>query len=149
MQVELYNGDTLLAKLNDNDALLGSYPIEDFMRIHVIDNFDIFNETVEKFDLTDEQYKAKQDTLRNFLKTNKLGKYDEEEMQKLELKKQLAAEEEKKRAEAATLGSRCEVIMKGQPRRVGTIMYNGELENKRGIFIGVKFDEPLGVNDGS
>lgn len=149
MQIELYNGEKLVAKLNDNDAVIGSYPIEDFMRIHVVDNFDIFNETVEKFDLTEEQYKAKQDTLRNFLKSNKLGKYDEEEMQKLEEKKKLAAEEEKKRAEAATVGSRCEVILKGQPRRIGTIMYNGELNNKRGIFIGVKFDEPLGVNDGS
>lgn len=29
-------------------------------------------------------------------------------------------------------------------------MFNrGELEGKKGIFIGVKFDEPLGVYDGS
>lgn len=42
-----------------------------------------------------------------------------------------------------------QVTVKGQPRRLGTIMYNGPLEGKHGIFLGIKYDEPLGLNDGS
>lgn len=149
MQIELYSGDKLITKLDNNDAMLGAYPIEDGMRIHVIDNFQIFTENVEKFELTEQQYQQKQGTLRNFLQQNRLGKYDEEEMTKIEEKKRAVAEEEMKKAEAATIGSRCRVSVKGQPTRFGTVMYNGDLEGKRGVFIGVKFDEPLGVNDGS
>ncbi|CAD7091198.1 unnamed protein product [Hermetia illucens] len=149
MQVELYNGDNLVCKLDNNDALVGSFPIEDGMRFHVIDNFQLFTETVEKFDLTEEQYNQKEDSLRSFLKKNKLGKYNEEEMKKIEEKRREAAEEEARKAAECKVGLRCQVTTKNQPRRRGVIMFNGEVEGKKGVLIGVKFDEPLGVNDGS
>lgn len=149
MQIDLYNGDNLVCKIDNNDALVGSYPIEDGMRFHVNDNFLFITENVEKFDLTDEQYEQKQDSLRSFLKKNKLGKYNEEEMKKLEEKKKKQAEEEEEKIKLCTIGSRCQVTVKGQPRRRGVIMFNGTVEGKRGVLIGVKFDEPLGSNDGS
>lgn len=149
MNLELYSGDKLITIFNNNDALLGSYPIEDGMRVHVIDNFLFISENVEKFELTDQQYSEKQDTLKNFLLKNKLGKYDEVEMKKIEEKKIAAQKEEQRLADLMTVGARCEVLLKGNPRRIGTIMYKGELDGKKGLFIGVKFDEPLGVNDGS
>lgn len=110
MQVELYNGDNLVCKLDNNDALVGSFPIEDGMRFHVIDNFQLFTETVEKFDLTEEQYNQKEDSLRSFLKKNKLGKYNEEEMKKIEEKRREAAEEEARKAAECKVGLRCQVI---------------------------------------
>uniref|UniRef100_T1GT24 CAP-Gly domain-containing protein n=1 Tax=Megaselia scalaris TaxID=36166 RepID=T1GT24_MEGSC len=147
MQIELYNGDKLLGRLDNNTRLLGSYPIEDGMRLHVIDSFLFSEDFVEKFELTEEQYNQRQDTLKSFLKKNNLGKYNEEEMKELEEKRKKAAEEEQKKAALCTLGSRCQVQVR--PSKRGEIMYNGELEGKKGIFIGIKYDEPLGKNDGS
>ncbi|GAB0095883.1 tubulin-folding cofactor B [Sergentomyia squamirostris] len=150
MKLELYNGDKFVCRLDSNESLLGSFPIDDGMRIHVIDDFVLVDmEQVEKFNLTDQQYTEKRDTVRNFLRTNKLGKYDEEEMKRLEEKKQEALAREERLAKEMTVSARCQVTVSGQPRRVGTIMFNGKIEGKDKLMIGVKFDEPLGVNDGT
>uniref|UniRef100_A0A336LP18 CSON007363 protein n=1 Tax=Culicoides sonorensis TaxID=179676 RepID=A0A336LP18_CULSO len=148
MQLELYNGDQLVQALNNDDAILGSYPIKNGMRIHVIDNI-LFDQNVPKFELTQEQYEKRQDSVKNFLLKNKLGKYNEEELKKLEEEKLERAKLEDTIVKAAKIGTRCKVTTKGKPTRYGTVMYNGELDGKKGIFIGVKFDEPLGTNDGS
>lgn len=149
MKLELYSGSKLICKIDNDEALLGSYPIEDNMRLHVIDNIISFEQNVEKFELTNKQYENRQDSVRSFLKRNKLGKYNEEEMKQIELKRQEAEKKELERFENITIGSRCKVTTSGHPTRLGTVMYKGELEGKKGLFVGVKFDEPLGVNDGS
>lgn len=147
MQLELYSGSKLVCKIDNNDAMLGSYSIEDGMRIHVIDNI-VIDQNVEKFELTTQQYDNREDSVRSFLKRNKLGKYNEEEMKEIEKKREDAIQRDLERAQKITVGSRCKVTTANQPTRIGTVMYNGDLEGKKGIFIGVKFDEPLGVNDG-
>jgi len=147
MQLDLYSGDKFITKLNDG-TILGSYPIENDMRIHAIYSISYIAENVPKFEMSDEQYKEKQNTVRDFLKKNNLGKYNEDEQLKMAERKRIQAEEEERLASLATIGSRCMVTAKG-PRRLGTVMYNGPLEGKSGIFIGVQFDEPLGVNDGT
>lgn len=148
MQLELFSGSKLVCKVDNNDALLGSYHIEDGMRIHVIDNI-LFEQNVPKFELTSQQYETREDSLRSYLKRNKLGKYNEEEMKEIERKREEAAKRDQERAQKILIGSRCKVTTTNQPSRLGTVMYNGHLENKKGIFIGVRFDEPLGVNDGT
>lgn len=148
MQLELYSGSKLVCKIDNNDAMLGSYSIEDGMRIHVIDNI-VIDQNVEKFELTTQQYDNREDSVRSFLKRNRLGKYNEEEMKEIEKKREEAAQRDLERAQKITVGSRCKVTTANQPTRIGTVMYNGDLEGKKGIFIGVQFDEPLGVNDGS
>jgi tubulin-folding cofactor B len=150
MQLELYSGSKLICKLDENNKMLGAYPVDDGMRIHVIDNqTHIFDQSVEKFELTEHQYETRSDSVRSFLKRNNLGKYNEEEMKEIERKREEAIQREIERAQRITVGSRCKVTTAKQPTRFGTVMYNGELEGKKGTFIGVKFDEPLGVNDGS
>ena len=148
MQLELYSGNKLVCKIDNNDAMLGSFNIENGMRIHVIDNI-LIDQNVEKFELTTQQYDNREDSVKSFLKRNKLGKYNEEEMLEIEKKREDAVKRDLDRAQKITVGSRCKVTSTNQPTRIGTVMYNGDLEGKKGIFIGVKFDEPLGVNDGT
>ena len=51
--------------------------------------------------------------------------------------------------EAMKIGDRCQVRVINAPTRLGQVMYLGALAGKPGSFVGVKYDEPLGKNDGS
>ncbi|XP_030372289.1 tubulin-folding cofactor B [Scaptodrosophila lebanonensis] len=150
MKLELYNGDRYVSTLDNNDAKLGFYMHSDGLRLHVVDSFASFDdEMVQKFELTNEQYEQKRDTVRNFLLQNRVGKYNEDEMRQREEKRRELAEEIQRRAELCVVGSRCQVTVSGNPTRRGVIKYNGPLDGKSGIFIGVQYDEPLGKNNGS
>lgn len=146
--------NNFICDIDNDDALLGSYPIDDGMRIHVIDNFTLFkdfgeSDSAERFRLSEEEYEKKGDTLRSFLQKNRLGKYNEEEMNKLKEQQQKELEEEAKLAEAVLVGARCEVRVPSQAVRRATVRYNGPLDGARGLWIGVQYDEPRGKNDGS
>lgn len=149
MQLQLFNGDKLITQLIDDEAELGSYPIQNDMRIHVIDHFqNIFGDvSVEKFELSDKQYEERRNTVRDYLKSRNLGKYNEDEMKELEERKKQEELEQEKKAESINIGDRCVVSAKG-PRRIGTVRYKGPFHLKPGIFIGVELDEPLGMNNG-
>jgi len=150
MQLQLYNGEQLIANLNNDSVLVGSLPIENGMRIHVIDNFMwIADDAVEKFELTEDQYERKGDTVRDFLKKNRLGKYDEEAAHQKEQKRLRDAQLEQEKADLCVVGARCQVTVPSNPTRRGTVMYKGPIEGKKSIFIGVQYDEPLGKNNGS
>lgn len=47
------------------------------------------------------------------------------------------------------VNSRCKVTLQNSTPRLGTVMYIGSLEGLSGMWIGIKYDEPLGKNDGS
>uniref|UniRef100_A0ACB8FSG2 Uncharacterized protein n=1 Tax=Sphaerodactylus townsendi TaxID=933632 RepID=A0ACB8FSG2_9SAUR len=104
---------------------------------------------VEKFEISDTEYGKRTDSARSFLKRNRLGQFNEEEMVKKEAEQKLRQTEEKTLAEAIPVGSRCEVRVVGQPNKRGTVMYAGVTEFKPGYWIGIKYDEPLGKHDGS
>uniref|UniRef100_A0A6P7GVT6 Tubulin-folding cofactor B n=1 Tax=Diabrotica virgifera virgifera TaxID=50390 RepID=A0A6P7GVT6_DIAVI len=150
MQLQAFNKDNkCVCSLDNNTALLGSYPLEDGMRLHVIDNFLMRNEldfgNVPKFELSQDEYDKKGDTVRSFLMKNKMGKYNQENIQK----KEQLEEEEKKLTESIKIGSRCKVSVQNASDKLGTVMYTGQVEGLSGYWIGVKYDEPLGKNDGS
>nr|XP_028597636.1 tubulin-folding cofactor B isoform X2 [Podarcis muralis] len=156
MDLELYTpDDKFVMKLDSDEALLGSYPIDDGCRIHVIDRSgatigEYENVSmVEKFEITDAEYDKRTDTARSFMKTSKLGQYNAEEMMKREAEKEQKLLEEKALAEAISVGSRCEVRAVGQPNKRGTVMYVGLTEFKPGYWVGIKYDEPVGKHDGS
>lgn len=151
MVLELYSGDNMVALLSDENAFLGFYSPQDGHRIHVKGTASLYNleESVAKFELSEEQYDERKESLRHFLKQNKLGKYNAEELKKMEEAAELQKQKEAEALEKITIGSRCKVTVKGKPTRFGTVRYKGVLEGKTGTFVGVQFDEPLGNNDGS
>ncbi|CAK9807457.1 Tubulin-folding cofactor B [Anthophora plagiata] len=153
MKVEVYDkNDKLICKLDEGQRLLGSYPIDDGMRIHVIDNFFRNEENlsnVDKFEISEEEYAKRADTVKAFLEKNKLGKYNEEEMKRKEEEKKQEEEAEAAAAQLCKIGDRCEVYVPNQPKRRATIMYVGKTEFKEGWWVGVKYDEPLGKNNGT
>ncbi|XP_028651678.1 tubulin-folding cofactor B [Erpetoichthys calabaricus] len=152
MELQLFSTtNKFLMNMDNDEALLGSYPVDDDCRIHVIDKtgakigeFEDLSR-VEKYELPDDVYDKRTDSVRSFLKKKKAGRFKEEDMEK-EADKEA---EEKAATENVTVGSRCEVTIPGQPRKLGTVMFVGKAEFKPGYWVGIKYDEPLGKNDGS
>lgn len=80
MKIECYDKDgKFLCGLCDDGALLGSYPLDDGSRLHIIDSFIVRNELdfgkVEKYEMPEETYSRRTDSVRSFLVKNKLGSY--------------------------------------------------------------------------
>ncbi|XP_013930137.1 PREDICTED: tubulin-folding cofactor B [Thamnophis sirtalis] len=154
MELELYTpDDKFVMKLDQDEALLGSYPVDDGFRIHVIDRSgatigeyeDVSK--VEKFQISDTEYEKRTDSARSFMKRSHLGQYKETPGKESEAEQKLL--EEKALAEAISVGARCEVRVTGQPSKRGTVMYVGLTEFKPGYWVGIKYDEPVGKHDGS
>ncbi|XP_068106989.1 tubulin-folding cofactor B [Hyperolius riggenbachi] len=156
MDLQLYSTENIfIQNLDQDDALLGSYPVDNGCRIHVIDKsgarvgeYEDLSR-VEKFELPDDAYDKRSDSVRSFLKKNKMGKFNEEEAAQKAVEQQRKLEEERLAAASIIPGSRCEVRVAGQPTKRGTVMYVGLADFKPGYWVGVKYDEPLGKNDGS
>ncbi|KAJ8256398.1 hypothetical protein COCON_G00185500 [Conger conger] len=156
MDLQLFSAsDKFLQKMEDNEALLGSYPVDDDCRIHVTDRSGAqigeFNDLskVEKYEIAEDDYDKRTDSVRSFLKKKKVGHFDEGKMAQRELDKAERDLEEKAAAETIAVGNRCQVLVAGQPTKVGTVMFVGTTDFKPGFWVGVKYDEPLGKNDGS
>ncbi|KAL2096680.1 hypothetical protein ACEWY4_008828 [Coilia grayii] len=156
MELELYSGqDEFSVKLSDDDALLGSYPVDDDCRIHVIDRSSgqgaEFSDLslVEKYEISDDAYEKRGESVRSFMKKKKFGRFNEENQAKKEEEKEAAEEKEKAACANITVGSRCQVRVVGQPTKLGSVMYVGTADFKPGLWVGVKYDEPMGKHDGS
>jgi len=148
--MQLYFHDTegkLIGQATD-----GSQTILDFhtpgtelrLQLRVKDSnpkFDNDLSAVEKYEITDDAYSERRDTVRSYKMANRIGRFSEESM--------TAEAEEEKLIEGMKIGNRCEVRMQNTDPRRGTVMYKGSLKGKPGSFVGIKYDEPLGKNDGS
>lgn len=155
MVLEVYNQDKeLVCTITNDNALLGSFPIDDGMRLHVCDNqlkkgeYDDISK-VTKFELSKEEYSKRTDSVKAFIERNKLGKYNKEEVEKKNEEQKLKENEEERMALALEVGKRCEVSITGQPKRRGVIQFVGKVHFQSGWWIGVHYDEPMGKNDGS
>ena len=76
---------------------------------------------VTKFELTDDEYSKKTGTVRDFMKKNKMGKYNPEEVAQIEKEKAEAEQMEKEAASKIAVADRCEVAVPGQVTRRGNI----------------------------
>lgn len=155
MKLSVYNKDNqLVCDVDNDDALLGSYPIDSGMRIHVIDKclsageFDDVSK-VEKFEISEEEYSKRSDSVRAFKEKNRLGRFNQEQVKKREEEQREKEEQEVRKAENIKPGDRCEVRVPGQPAKRGTVRYVGPTDFKAGVWVGVQYDEPYGKHDGS
>ena len=81
---------------------------------------------MEKYEISQEAYEQRQDSICSFLKRNKLGRFNEEERAQQEAENSQRLIEEEAQASTIPVGSRCEVRTPGQPPRRGTVMYVGK-----------------------
>ena len=129
----------IIFPFQDDETILGSLPIEaQGFRLHVTGDEQRVNElenaNVEKFELTKDDYSKRTGTVQDFLKKNKMGKYNPEEMKKLEEDKIAQDKEETELASKIKVDDRCEVKVPGNPTRLGTVKYVGEV-NKYYLLI--------------
>ncbi|CAH8286607.1 unnamed protein product [Schistosoma turkestanicum] len=159
MKIELFDKeDKSLGQLVGDDKSLYDLGVEDGTHIHVTDPtiqdgaYDQVEEPVETYQMSAEEYAKREESVLAWKRRNKLGQFQEvdpEEIKRAEEQRRLAELQEKQNAESLSVGSRCEVRVPGQPTKRGVIEFIGQTKFKPGYWIGVRYDEPLGRNDGS
>ncbi|XP_032297595.1 tubulin-folding cofactor B [Coturnix japonica] len=163
MELELRGaGGEFLARLEPDDALLGSFPVSDGCGLHVgpivpnvtpmipnVPHVPFPAVLIQLLTPHSAPMSPNGDSVRSFLRRRRWGRFDED------AERQRGAEAEQRRAEEAELaaamtpGSRCLVSVPGQPQHRGTIAYVGLTDFKPGHWVGVRYDEPVGKHDGS
>jgi len=155
----------VVSEMADNNRMLGFYSVESGQEIHLIDT-DPFSlsrgggltdtSLVEKYRMSDEAYEKRSGTIREWIK----NKRKEDPNFKMKPKGMQAglgnpiqtekAPEEIPGPESVVgieVGQRCQVM---PGKRRGTVKFVGDVpEIKPGPWVGVQFDEPRGINDGS
>eukprot|EP00297_Palpitomonas_bilix_P011230 CAMPEP_0113899418 /NCGR_PEP_ID=MMETSP0780_2-20120614/20014_1 /TAXON_ID=652834 /ORGANISM="Palpitomonas bilix" /LENGTH=272 /DNA_ID=CAMNT_0000891571 /DNA_START=184 /DNA_END=1002 /DNA_ORIENTATION=- /assembly_acc=CAM_ASM_000599 len=152
-----------LVELNDDTKMLGFYSPQNGYYIHVIDNdphslskkggLDDVSQ-VKKYTMSDEEYDKRENTYKKY--KEKMRETDPTWTLQKEIAKRNGQpipetindpEFQKDEAEAIAVGKRCQVY---PGDRRGEVMYVGKVEGlPLGYWVGVKYDEPVGKNDGS
>ena len=164
------DGDMIVGELADDTRMLGFYSVQNGQILHVVDTnpFSISagggledTSLVKKYEMSDEEYNKRKNTLRSYKremqKNDPNFKFDWSQAGKDGLKGVKGKENSGANVEKTypgeesvvgmAVGNRCEVAPGG---RRGEVMYIGTVkEIAPGHWIGVKFDEPSGKNDGS
>ena len=161
------DGDMIVGELDDDTRKIGFYSIQNGQTLHVVDTNPYSmsanggledTSLVKKYEMSDEEYNKRKNTLRSYkremLKKDPNFKFDWSQAGKNGLNGIKGKENQGERTypgpesvAGMKVGNRCEV---NPGARRGEIMYLGEVkELLPGHWIGVKFDEPLGKNDGS
>ncbi|KAF8544490.1 CAP Gly-rich domain-containing protein [Trichophaea hybrida] len=140
---------------NDEDTTqLSNFPLQPYAEIHVVDtrpasarlNLTDTSE-VEKWEMPEEQYQKRSDSVLAWKQRNQLGRFDPEkdwkDVQDLEHRWNEV------NSKGIEVGKRCRVG--GEGGRRGTVRFVGvvpEIPNG-GLWVGFESDEPTGKNDGS
>ncbi|CAF0914964.1 unnamed protein product [Rotaria sp. Silwood1] len=146
---------TKLFDLDDDTRTLGSYNVESKMVLQVeetnLKQTHMFDDTgdVPKYELTSEEYASRKNTAKQFLQEHKIGKYNPTAQEEHAKKEQEKEKHEQELANKINVNDRCEVTVPTQPTKRGTVMFKGEVHFKPGVWVGIRYDEPLGKNNGS
>ena len=96
------------------------------------------DETVDKFELSKEDYEARRDTVLAYKQRNKMGRFAPSDPS--------ADPVEPSTDALPSVGERCEI---SPGARRGVVRFVGPTDFARGHFVGVELDEPLGNGDGT
>ncbi|CAF3137383.1 unnamed protein product [Rotaria socialis] len=146
---------TKLFDLDDDARVLDSYNVHSKMILQVeetnLKQANMFEDTtdVPKYELTPEEYAARKNTAKQFLLEHKIGKYNPAAQEEHARKEKEKEQHEQESANKIHVNDRCEVMVPSQPTKRGTVMYKGDVHFKPGVWIGIRYDEPLGKNNGS
>ena len=172
----LKDNGRVVCEMTDNQKMLGFYSVVAGNEVHVIDT-DPYSLSrgggltdvtlVEKYRMTDEDYDKRKGTMRDYVKEQRkkdpnfklkpkgmttmgVGTATADQQAKIDsfnMNEPAEAPPGAESVEGIQVGLRCEV----QPgARRGVVMWVGEdAALKAGHWVGVKLDEPLGMNDGS
>ncbi|KAI3644635.1 hypothetical protein MP228_010799 [Amoeboaphelidium protococcarum] len=147
--IELKIDDGPLLNGSDHDAetlhalgVIDGSIIEITTPLNQRDNFTDVSQ-VEKFELDDAEYDKRTDSVRNFMRVNKLGKHSDQ-------KNFTASDDHSSETFNGNVDDRCQVqLTEDGLKRKGYIRYVGNVDGRQGLWIGVEYDEPVGRHDGS
>ncbi|KAJ3112810.1 hypothetical protein HDU96_004148 [Phlyctochytrium bullatum] len=152
--------ESLVCHLDDDAKMLGFYPLQDFMTLQVVDTNPsrvrgAFTDTslVEKYEMPDEEYAKRQDSVLAFKMRNKLGRFSDAASASVSTKSDDASTNPV--PTSIQVGARCQVLpdpsapADGAFAKRGTVRFVGATEFKPGVWVGVEYDEPVGKHDGS
>jgi len=144
-------GDTEpLAALDDDSRPIGFYGVRDLQVLKVTDLNPATSFTgqlsdlsqVEKFELSEDAYAQRQDTVLAYKQRHKIGRFADKEKESTEIDVPPVN---------IPLGARCEVETSEEEfHKRGTVRFVGPTKfGKGGVWVGIEYDEPIGKNDGS
>ncbi|CAE7074893.1 unnamed protein product [Rhizoctonia solani] len=139
--------------LDDDSRPLGFYSLSDLMLLKVKDTnpnsltgqfTDVSN--VERFELTDEEYQKRKDTVLAYKQANKIGRFAESA--------QAPATHVHTAPPEVKPGARCKIEIEGEDVDIkrGVVRFVGPTKFGKegaGDWVGIEYDEPVGKNDGS
>ncbi|CCH43575.1 Cell polarity protein alp11 [Wickerhamomyces ciferrii] len=138
----------------DDSTTLDQFQFQAHSRIQVNDTRpeselnDLNNEEGGQFfELKDEDYEKRSDSIRRWKQDNKLGRFDPA----FEAKKEEIRQSNESKAKELKEGSRFRTVNDKDGERRGVIRYVGKVPeiDPDSIWVGVQFDEPVGKNNGS
>lgn len=115
------------------------------------DDIDDLNRLKEKYQMSDDVYSRRKGTLKEFLRANQLGRYDERSraLSKTTHQQRKALRESNRlKLKKIDIGMRVEVNEPTFKSRAGEVIYIGIVRGIHGEFVGVQFDEPCGDSNG-
>ncbi|KAI6646628.1 Tubulin folding cofactor B S homeolog [Oopsacas minuta] len=150
MDLGLYSKtNAYVCGLIDNMKPLSAYNVAEDMVVEVTSSdpkskvIDFSDPNFQRYELNEDDYDKRPGTVRAFLKQNQLGTFSGKAAPKAN------EDDGKEEAEKLSLKSRCLVTMPNQSGKKGVIIYIGKTDFKEGYWVGVRYDEPVGKNDGS
>lgn len=117
--------------------------VQDLNGNSVVNQLQNSNGNESKFQLSDEEYAKRSDSVLQWKIKNGYGRFN----QNSDLKRL----QEQERIGNLKIDQRCSVVSEGQPERRGWLRFIGTITeiNDQDIWCGVEFDDPVGKNNGS